>query len=96
MTFRSTVWQFRFPLRNFAWVANSVPPKQRACARKQISATAHTHKFAVHKHMIVDNKMTIVRQKINFSGTYIAPIQAKDLGFWSSPDFVHTSRFNSG
>ena len=53
----------------------------RVCARTQISETAHTHKFAARRHIVVDHKITIIRQTIKFLGTKTAPIRAEDLFF---------------
>ena len=51
------------------------------CARTHILETAHTHKFAVHRHIAVDHKITIIKQTINFSGTKNAPFLGEDLFF---------------
>ena len=51
-------------------------------ARTQTSETVHTHKFAAHRHIIVDYKIIIIRQTMKFLGTKTAPIQAKDLSFF--------------
>ena len=66
------------------------------CASTQISETAHTHKFAAHRHIVVDHKITIIRKTINFSGTKTALIQAEDHSFWSSRNFGHKDRSISG
>ena len=39
------------------------------------------HKFAAHRHIVVDHKITTIRPTTNFSSTKIAPIQVKDLFF---------------
>ena len=44
----------------------------RVCARTQISETEHAHKFAAHRHIVVDHKIAIIRQTINFAGTKTA------------------------
>ena len=54
----------------------------RVCVRTQILEIAHTHKFATLRHIVVDHKITIIRQTINVSGTKNAPIQAEDLFFF--------------
>ena len=53
----------------------SVPSK--LCVHTQISETAHWR-------MVVDNKKTIIRQTINFTGTSRAPIQVEDILFFVS------------
>ena len=59
----------------------------RVSPRTQISETARTHKFAAlrhiaHRHIVVDHKITIIRQTINFSGTKTASILGEDPFFF--------------
>ena len=68
------------------------------CARTQISETAHTHKFAAHRHIVVIIKKTVIRETQNFSNAKTAPIQAEDpfSFFWSPSNFVHKNRSTFG
>ena len=55
----------------------------RVCARTQISETAHTHKFAAHRYIVFDHKITIIKLTIKFLGRKTASIQVEDLFlFW--------------
>ena len=53
----------------------------RVYTRTQISETAQTHKYVARRHIVVDHKITTIRQTINFLGTKTTPIQAEDLFF---------------
>ena len=41
----------------------------RVCARTQNLETAHMHKHAAHRHIVVDHENTILRQAKKFSDT---------------------------
>ena len=62
----------------------------RVCARTQISATAHTKKFAAHRHNVVDHKITTMK----FTDTNIDRFLVKT--FFVLPEFGHKNRFGLG
>ena len=66
---------------------SSVPSKLCACARAHRFQRLRTRinllrtDILLLRHIVVDQKITIIRQTINFSGAKTAPIQAEDLFF---------------
>ena len=81
---------------------SSVPSKLCACARAHRVQRLRTRinllrtGILLYRRFVVDHKITITRQTINFSDTKTAPFLGKDPIFLPSPNFGHKNRFNCG